>query len=282
MDDGFVIRPMSRAELDTVVEWAAAEGWNPGDHDADAFYATDPGGFYAGVLNGELIGSISAVRYGQEFTFMGYFIVTPEHRGRGYGLRLWMHAIERLNTVSTGLDGVPAQTANYARSGFEHAYQTTRNEGSAQAAGATDGRIGAYKPSDFADVVRYDEGMFPLSRPVFLEHWLQQPGSQTLVLRDHAGLAGFGTIRQARQGYRIGPLFADHFAGACVLYDALVASVPAGSRVFLDVPQANLDALDLVKQRGMSPSFETSRMYRGRVPGLDISRVYGVTSLELG
>jgi len=31
------IRPMSRAELDLAIEWAAEEGWNPGVADAQCF-----------------------------------------------------------------------------------------------------------------------------------------------------------------------------------------------------------------------------------------------------
>ena len=38
----YVMRQMTRAELDTVIGWAAREGWNPGLRDAEAFYATDP------------------------------------------------------------------------------------------------------------------------------------------------------------------------------------------------------------------------------------------------
>ena len=34
---GYTIRKMSRAELEISVAWAAAEGWNPGLHDADSF-----------------------------------------------------------------------------------------------------------------------------------------------------------------------------------------------------------------------------------------------------
>ena len=41
---------MTRAELDIGIGWAADEGWNPGLHDADSFYATDPGGFLIGRL----------------------------------------------------------------------------------------------------------------------------------------------------------------------------------------------------------------------------------------
>ena len=42
----FIVKTMSRADLDLALEWAAQEGWNPGWHGADAFYATDPNGFF--------------------------------------------------------------------------------------------------------------------------------------------------------------------------------------------------------------------------------------------
>ena len=102
--DGYVIRNLTRDELNTVVEWAAAEAWNPGRHDAEAFYAADPTGFYAGLLDGELIGSISAVKYGAGYVFWGFYIVKPEHRGKKYGLRLWRHAVHAVQDVP-GDDG---------------------------------------------------------------------------------------------------------------------------------------------------------------------------------
>lgn len=51
-----VVRPMSRADLDQAVAWAAAEGWNPGLHDADVFWATDPEGYVRADLDGEMVG----------------------------------------------------------------------------------------------------------------------------------------------------------------------------------------------------------------------------------
>ena len=39
------IRTLDEAEVRTVVDWAAAEGWNPGLHDARAFRVADPDGF---------------------------------------------------------------------------------------------------------------------------------------------------------------------------------------------------------------------------------------------
>jgi hypothetical protein len=61
--DQFRIRPMQREELAFAIELAAAEGWNPGLHDAQCFYAADPGGFLIGELAGEPVGCISAVSY---------------------------------------------------------------------------------------------------------------------------------------------------------------------------------------------------------------------------
>src|SRR5215203_6783352 len=58
-----VIRPLTRPEIDTMVDWAAAEGWNPGLHDADAFRATDPDGFFGLDVDGELAVTLSVVRY---------------------------------------------------------------------------------------------------------------------------------------------------------------------------------------------------------------------------
>ena len=50
------IRQMSHAEVGELVQWAADEGWNPGLHDAELFWATDPDAFIAADLDGELIG----------------------------------------------------------------------------------------------------------------------------------------------------------------------------------------------------------------------------------
>lgn len=55
----YVIRHATRKELDIAISWAAKEGWNPGLFDADAFYATDPKGFFMGFLDDEPISSLS-------------------------------------------------------------------------------------------------------------------------------------------------------------------------------------------------------------------------------
>ena len=43
-DNGLVVRRMSEADLERALDWAAAEGWNPGLHDARCFQAADAQG----------------------------------------------------------------------------------------------------------------------------------------------------------------------------------------------------------------------------------------------
>ena len=124
--DGFAIRAMTRAELDIPLQWAADEGWNPGVDDADPFYAADPSGFLMAFLDGEPIGSISVVKYGDTFGFLGLYIVKAAVRRLGYGQRLWDAGMRSLGGRAVGLDGVVAQQANYARSGFVLAHRNIR------------------------------------------------------------------------------------------------------------------------------------------------------------
>ena len=106
--DDLTIRVMDRMALDQAIEWAAAEGWNPGLNDADCFHTADPTGFLMGYLGDEPIASISVVRYSSAFGFLGFYIVRPDQRGRGFGFRLWQAGMEYLEGCTVGLDGVVA------------------------------------------------------------------------------------------------------------------------------------------------------------------------------
>ncbi len=276
------IRTMNREEMDIAVEWAAREGWNPGLHDAESFYAADPGGFLIGELGGKPVASISVVKYGNAFGFLGFYIVKPEHRGKGYGLRIWEAGIERLKGLNTGLDGVVDQQHNYQKSGYELAYRNIRQEGKAVGEMPRDPHLIELDELPFEQVENYDREFFPAPRSAFLRAWLNQPGRVALAMVENGELRGYGMARPCRSGYKIGPLFADGAERAEVLYRGLSARLPEGAPLYLDTPEPNQAAVDLAKRHGMSPVFETARMYTGPIPDLPLERLYGVTSFELG
>ncbi|WP_426341235.1 GNAT family N-acetyltransferase [Pseudoduganella sp. S-14] len=276
------IRAMTLPELEMVLDWAAAEGWNPGLQDAGSFYAADPGGFLLGTIDGEPVASIFAVRYGAGFGFIGGYIVRPEFRGKGHGMSLWRAGMARLEGRNVGLDGVPAQQANYARSGFRLAHRNVRYEGRGSDVPAAD-RVLPLGPHDVGDVLAYDRVFFPADREQFMRCWLRQEGSVAFGVRDTGGaLLGYAVLRPCRAGFKIGPLCAGAPEVAEELMQALRGRVPAGEPVFLDVPEPNAAAVALAERHGMHACFETARMYTGEDPGLPLAQQYGITSFELG
>ena len=141
----------------------------------------------------------------------------------------------------------------------------------------------AVEPGNYEEmIVDYDARFAPARREAFLREWLkEQETRQSIALLHGAGISGYGTIRACREGFKIGPLFSDTDVGAELIFRALVASV-GGGEVFLDIPAPNAEAKALCVRHGLSPVFETARMYRGAAPDLPLGHIYGITTFELG
>lgn len=275
----FAIRRITGSEVALAIDRAAAEGWNPGLHDAECFIAADPQGFFVGELDGVPVACMSAVAYDAAFGFIGLYIVDPPHRGKGYGRQVWDAGMAYLGKRNIGLDGVVAQQQNYRRSGFTLAYRNVRYVGRAQ--GGPPAGVVAVATLPFEELAAYDRAMFPAQRPQFLECWVRQPDATALAVVQADRIAGYGVVRACRSGYKIGPLFADDAEIADRLFQALAATV-AGQTIHLDVPEANAGAVALAQRHGMSIVFETARMYTQAPPPIALERVYGVTTFELG
>src|SRR5204863_1673690 len=186
------------------VEWAAAEGWNPGVDDAERLARADPGAFLCVELDGEVVATVSCALYGDRYGFIGFYIVREDLRGQGLGRPLFDRALARAGDRVVGLDGVLEQQATYERAGFELAHRSARYEGSG----------GGTRPAgvvDLADVpydelVAYDAAVFGAPRSAFLDAWVAgRPAGMALAAPDDAGLRGYAIGRRCREGVRAGP-----------------------------------------------------------------------------
>jgi GNAT superfamily N-acetyltransferase len=277
----FRIRIMRAGDIALAVEWAAAEGWNPGASDAACFATVDPDGFFIGEIDGEPVATVSCVNYDETFAFLGFYIVCAEARGRGYGLKIWNAAIAHAGARIIGLDGVVAQQDNYKKSGFKLACANVRYGGVVAAMDAPRADLAPLGEIPPAMLEADDANVFPAPRAAFLRAWRDAPGHVSRALLRDGRLAGWGVIRPCRRGFKIGPLVADDRAGAETVLAALVAAT-GGGEIFLDVPAVNPAAVALAQDLGMAPSFETARMYTGAIRPLRLERVFGVTTFELG
>lgn len=278
----YEIKRASRKELNIIIEWAAQEGWNPGLYDADSFFAADPTGYFLGFFNDRPISSISAVSYGGKFGFLGLYIVKPEFRGRGFGLSIWNEALKYLEGQNIGLDGVVAQQDNYKKSDFKLAYRNIRYSGkSSRKNGKRTGLINI-KRIPLEKLIKYDSVFFPVQRSEFLIRFINQPESYGVVFEENKLINGYGLIRRCRNGYKIGPLFADNELIAAGIFGELQNFLTPKTQFFLDIPEVNKKAIKLAENSGMKPMFETARMYNKLFPKIDLKRIFGVTTFELG
>lgn len=281
MSTDLSIRPMTEDDLQLALEWARAEGWNPGLDDAAPFFAADPAGYFMGRIGARPVGCISVVRYGGSFAFLGLYIVHPDFRGRGHGKAIWDTGMASASGRTIGLDGVPAQQQNYGRSGFATAYRTMRFGGVvSNVAGRTTARL--CNADDIGALIAYDAAIFPQPRSAFLTAWCTAGDTRrTFVVKHGGAIRGYGTIRRCHEGFKIGPFYADDGRAAADLLAAL-AGEAGQAPVWIDVPEDNAAGTQLARANGLEPVFETARMYHGPAPAMPLHRVFGASTLELG
>ncbi|MCC9620616.1 N-acetyltransferase [Thalassospira sp. MA62] len=279
------IRRLKSYEFATAVDWAAKEGWNPGKADGEVFFNTDPQGFWGAFDKQDLAAVISSVQYSSDFAFVGFYICREDRRGSGLGYRLWQTALENTTARTVGLDGVVDQQDNYKKSGFELAQRNIRFGGVVPATSVDDSDLIDLKIDDIAIVDAFEQTchLFAESRIDFLRGWIGNEHHIALGLNGPMGIRGYGVLRPCRDGHKIGPLFAANKTDAQILFNALLARrADQTTKIFLDVPEPNTDAMTLAADHGMTAEFETARMYKGPAPHLDLTMMFGVTSFELG
>lgn len=275
----FKIRTMTKPDLEIAIQWAAQEGWNPGLFDLEAFYNTDPNGFFIAEIDKQPVATISAVIYDDKFAFWGFYIVKPDYRSKGYGLALFKHAMQYLGDRNIGGDGVVVQLVNYKKFGFDIAYQNLRYEGIAENRQSCDTLD--LKSIPYTTINEYDYKMFLAPRAAFLNRWINMPESCALGMLKNEKLTGYGVLRKCHSGYKIGPLFADDETIARNILNALTNNI-VGEKFYLDVPEPNNAAVNIATEYNMKICFETARIYTKEPPKLPLNNIFGVTTFELG
>lgn len=288
-----IIRQISQAEVYELITWATLEGWNPGRYDGETLWSFDRHAFIAAQLDNELIGGGAIINYQGAFGFMGLFIVKPEHRGKGYGRKLWHARKKRLLArlepdASIGMEGVPEMVRFYEKGGFSSRGHTKRmrfeKHQNKQIPTYNDPQVSGLDSVPFDQILDFDRQCFPADRAAFLKALLSTPETQAWIYRKRERedlIDGYVIVRRAIEGFRIGPLFARTPKVAEALFDQ--ARQHTGKDViFIDIPEKNASAQHAFSKYKLDEVFGCERMYLGRSPDLNEDFVYGLSSFEAG
>ena len=281
--DNVQIRKMKREELPLAVEWAVAEGWNPGLADAECFWLEDPDGFFCAEVDGKMAGSVSVLNYDDRFAFAGLYIVKPEYRGRGIGMQLYRHAMRHAGSRIVGGDGVVAMVEKYEKDGglFFH-YNNARYEG--KGGGLMPKGLTPVQKVKFADLLEYDTAHFPARREKF-------PPLLDRQRRTISGLPGWTRTGRSSATVSGGPATPDTRSGrslhrtARLRSSSLTGSLQGSraSRSSSISPCRTRRQSRWSVDRKMVPVFHTARLYSTRDPvPLPLEEIFGVTTFELG
>ena len=280
----------------------SAEGWNPGLRDPTLFSSLDPRGFHAFYILDPLPSSttptltpvclLSTLLVDDSQGFLGPYITFPSYRGQGFGSLLFDWGLTRLNpaTRAIGLDSTVEQQPYYQRRGFIHtAAIEHRYSGIVQSTPsppllhtdhftlpALDSRV------SLSDV----HALFAscseskLSTPAYVSALLHLPDCHSFIsLTSSNTLTGLIVARRAGLGYRLAPLFARDVDTARSLLSTLQSAVgrEAGPdcSLHIDVPDSHTEALQLMKEVGLCPIFQSVRMSTRTPPPVKKEWVWG-------
>lgn len=281
MTSPFMIRKMEQDEVAVAVSWADREGWNPGIHDGTALFSGNPDGMWVAEEEDQVVGMVSGLWLSSSSANMGFYLVRPDCRGRGVGKALRKRAEHRLQGCTVCTYTPEYLEPRFLRQGFAPSYTVVRCKGDAGGVLSVDPFLIPLTDVPFKHLVDFDATFYSASREAFLASWITRPGVVALGVLQDGHLAGYGVIRQACHGFRIGPLYAVHPSHAHRLYKALRAYGGQGP-VYIDLPLENPHSQEFMETFELTPGERWISMYRGDEPAKPLSGLYGITAMELG
>lgn len=276
----------------------AALGWKPGALDHYGSFAVDDSGSFVGELEGKVISCISVLKYCDDYAFISHWIVDEEYRGKGFGLATWELSFS--SAIPTGcncaLSAMEDTAAKYTRHGFKPEWRMRSI--TIDASGAKHGSsiwvtnklyyIKSANLVPFEKLVKYDTSVHVYARPKFLKMWISAENCYSyavLNMEDEVvGYAAVTSAYQAKDGWLIGPLFADNSQIARALYREMaerVAMVDPNSSITAVVPYGggcNPDTLTIADELSSEKEAKLFRMYTNGIPDdMPLHKIFAVT-----
>jgi ribosomal protein S18 acetylase RimI-like enzyme len=252
---------------------AAGENWVADRWEFDFLLQAFPQGcFTARTGSGEPAGFVTSLRHGQS-GWIGNLIVAEGHRGRGIGDALFTRARDALRGAGAETVWLTASgdgLALYRKHGFHSVDKVIRWVGKGRRRHRGAAPLQSVEPT-------------PLLAGIDSRAWGDRRDALLVATVGRGRLlqveSGFAVIQECGAARQLGPFSAQDSATAEQLLNEALQAVDMDTKVYIDAPASNRDAVRLFNRRRLRISGSNELMYAGRKPAYVPERIYGLASM---
>jgi GNAT superfamily N-acetyltransferase len=260
------IRRLLPSDLDFADSLRELAGWNQTLGDWRRFLALQPAGCFLAQWDGAPAGTAASLSYGTDLAWIGMVLVQPEYRRRGIARALVLQCLEYLRNCGVRcvkLDATPEGQFVYKDLGFKEEWTWRRWESSLSPPGQECRQTGLrpWQEKDALGFERQDARAFGASRRELLTALAQESCCALAHESEEGTLDGYGMARCGAKALYLGPVSASSPRTGIALIAALTAQ--GAGRVFWDIPDPNIVAVEWAERHGFRPQRSLTRMRLG-------------------
>jgi len=259
----------NRSHCESFLQGAKAEGWITGQREIEFLLAAYPDGCLVSLSGGRPSGFVTAVRY-LKSAWIGNLLVLPEYRCQGIGRNLMqqvLHGLDLSGCETVWLTASAEGAHLYRTLGFMQIDRVRRWRGS----GGKPALRGGSRVYTAAVATIDCMGWGDNRRTIF-----EALPENCRCFTTHDG---FLVHSLSDDGHQFGPWGALSDEGAAALLESALVDDGTKGELFLDVPEKNHSAGELLVSKGFTVAGTTLLMYRGREPEYRAEYIYSLASM---
>ncbi|NDU77643.1 GNAT family N-acetyltransferase [Actinomadura sp. DSM 109109] len=225
---------------------------------------------------GELAAVVVSTPYGRNVAAISMVLVAERYERRGLGGRIMRHAMNNTDTKSFCLTATEYGRPLYERLGYRSVGLCTTYMGMGSGPSGRGLSVPA-EAADMAAVHALDTEVFGADRARLVEGLPEFCGTFHVV-RDGAGIKGFGGVWWNDDRAVVGPVTAHDPETALAIVEEIV---PAGP-IRLDIDHRHPELVDWARRHDLEPAFTTTVMEYGAPIANDPARLYLPVAQALG
>lgn len=277
-------RPMVDGDVPAGLSLCRAAGWNQTVDDWELFLKLSPEGCRVAVdEGGQVMGTVTTVRYEDHFSWIGMVLVDPARQRQGIGIQLLRESLQLLSEEDTvKLDATPAGRRIYLQLDFRDEYFLSRMEIAMVPDNLPESTARLIQNDDLPGVLDIDVEVFGASREAVLEAVMKRGPQYCFLLEEKDKIKGYCFGRSGHEFSHIGPVVASDVESAKSVVAAALKGC-YGTPVVVDVLLHSTSWINWLTSLGFREQRPLIRMFRGSnaYPGMP-EKQFAILGPEFG